>query len=279
MATVTEHRRKYEPDFIESLKHFCRDSPFSYVVTIQNRRTNIVTKPIVPTKNGYKIQRNISNNDLVVRKIKGILNKLTFKNFDKLSKDLYNIEITNSDLASDVMKVVYDKVLFEPSFGELYSTLCNALSHKNYCEDVNFKRELLILCQKEFYKSDILLDDRNAFKRKINNIRFIAELYKKNVIHEVIIMQCLSQYFERIDKLLCSKEPKLVLTQFQQNDIECTCKLLVMTGPKIYSKYCQEIKNFVLNLDTLSKKIPSRFKFMIFDVLDLQKNKWKPKKK
>lgn len=268
MAVV---RKKYDPEFVYSLQNFCRDSPFEYIITVHSKKTKMACAPFTPSENGYKINKNVTDNEKVLRKFKCILNKITFKNFNKLSEELYNIEITNNDLAANVMKLVFDKVLFEPSFGELYSILCNALSNKYYCNNINFKRELLTLCQKEFYNDNF---DPDSYKRKVNNILFLGELYKKGVIHEIIIMQCLTAYFKVISQIEKSEEAKIELSRPEQNKIECTCKLLVSTGPKICVKFNKEVQGYVLTLENISLKISPRFRFMICDVIDLQKKAW-----
>jgi hypothetical protein len=57
-----------------------------------------------------------------------ILNKMTPQNFDKLSGQLCDLEITSSDMLRQVIGVIFDKAVDEPHFAVVYAALCARLA-------------------------------------------------------------------------------------------------------------------------------------------------------
>ncbi len=62
------------------------------------------------------------------KKLKGILNKMTKEKFDRLSAQMCEIPILSNEMLVMIIKHVYEKAIFEPSFGDMYSDLCLRLS-------------------------------------------------------------------------------------------------------------------------------------------------------
>lgn len=62
--------------------------------------------------------------------VKSILNKMTKENFTKLASQMIEIPITSFEVLTTMIYNVYEKALFEPSFGEIYAELCMMLSEK-----------------------------------------------------------------------------------------------------------------------------------------------------
>ena len=104
------------------------------------------------------------------RSFKGILNKLTPENFDKLLDKILEEGIHEAQTLMGLIGQLFDKALTEPTFAELYATMCAALSDRFLSEGVEFKdpaspdpenpvvitfkRVLLSKCQEEFEKGD-----------------------------------------------------------------------------------------------------------------------------
>jgi translation initiation factor 4G len=65
------------------------------------------------------------------KKIKGILNKITLEKFQKLSEDLMTLikaSVSRVEELIEVVDLVFDKALAEPSFGMIYAELCSMLN-------------------------------------------------------------------------------------------------------------------------------------------------------
>lgn len=65
------------------------------------------------------------------KKIKGILNKITLEKFQKLSQDLMELiieTVKTMDQLTEVVNLIFDKALAEPSFGMIYADLCARLN-------------------------------------------------------------------------------------------------------------------------------------------------------
>ena len=69
--------------------------------------------------------------DVVLRKVKAILNKLTMDNFDRLYKRLLDIRMTSHAMLTAVVNTVFDEALNEPLFGPIFAQLCVHLSENS----------------------------------------------------------------------------------------------------------------------------------------------------
>lgn len=93
-----------------------------------------------------------------MKQVRGILNKLTFEKFERLSKQLItllNESIRGVELLEKIVSIVFEKALIEKSFASLYSRLCTRIRKELPDFRVNkkrqtFKRILLNQCQEEF---------------------------------------------------------------------------------------------------------------------------------
>lgn len=64
----------------------------------------------------------------MVRAVKGILNKLTPENFEKLFKDLLELGVDSPEKLQKVIQAIFEKAVAEPTFCALYAELCLKLS-------------------------------------------------------------------------------------------------------------------------------------------------------
>jgi len=123
-------------------------------------------------------------------------------------------------------------------------------------------------------KSDSLVgaeeeEERLKMKRRmIGNIKFIGELFKKDMISQRVIKEdCIPRLFS----LSLVSNP-------EEDDLESLCKLLTSVGAKLDSN--PENRSMLdqcfqtLDKFRLAVKLPSRIRFMILDLLDLRKNNW-----
>ncbi|KAF8053822.1 hypothetical protein N665_1372s0010 [Sinapis alba] len=230
------------------------------------------------------------------RQLKGILNKLTPQNFEKLFEQVKGVNIDNVVTLTGVISQIFDKALMEPTFCEMYADFCfhlsGALPELNEDgEKVTFKRLLLNKCQEEFERGEKEEEEASRVaeegqveqteeereekrlkvrRRMLGNIRLIGELYKKRMLTEKIMHAC-------IQKLLGydQEDP-------HEENIEALCKLMSTIGVMIdHSKAKVHIDAYFERMKMLSRKeeLSSRVRFMLINAIDLRKNKWQERMK
>ncbi|KAI8618892.1 armadillo-type protein [Chytriomyces sp. MP71] len=243
----------------------------------------------------------------VVKKAKGLLNKLTIEKFDSISGYFLELPITNQTILKKIIALIFDKALDEHFFQNMYGRLCQRLSNdlpkiqtwidmdqKNNI----FRRLLLNKCQEEFESSEKWTKDDQAgeesrqerlkrlhnmtseekekyaqddyerikLKRRVlGNVTFIGELFKFDMITEKIMHMCLQQLLREV-------------TNPEEEEVESICKLMTTIGGRLDHEkgratmdvYFARIKALSINI-----KLPSRIRFMLQDLLELRRNKWK----
>uniref|UniRef100_K3W8C0 MI domain-containing protein n=1 Tax=Globisporangium ultimum (strain ATCC 200006 / CBS 805.95 / DAOM BR144) TaxID=431595 RepID=K3W8C0_GLOUD len=180
-------------------------------------------------------------------------------------------------------------------------------ANRTAIKSCSFKRILLNACQEEFEKDNIYEELEENYKkakaedkittemetdyqekrmimksRMLGNIRFIGELYRKGMLQERIMHEC-------IMKLMGVHVKDGVLTAVHPGDapdeenLESLCKLLSTMGKDLEKKgaqgamasYFQYLEKILLK----DKRLCSRINFMIKDVIDLRNNRWEPRRK
>ncbi|XP_078155910.1 eukaryotic translation initiation factor 4G-like isoform X2 [Carex rostrata] len=229
------------------------------------------------------------------RQLKAILNKLTPQNFDKLFEQVKAVNIDSPDTLAGVISQIFDKALMEPTFCEMYANFCShlALVLPDFSEDnekITFKRLLLNKCQEEFERGEREEAEAEkteeegevkqtpeqreekrvkARRRMLGNIRLIGELYKKRMLTERIMHEC-------IKKLLGPTQSP------DEEDIEALCKLMSTIGEMIDHPKAKEHMDayfdIMANLST-NQRYSSRVRFMLKDAIDLRRNKWQQRRK
>jgi len=66
--------------------------------------------------------------EISLSNVTSILNKMTPENFDKLSRQLCDLEMTSSEMLRRVIGVLFDKAVDEPHFAVVYAALCARLA-------------------------------------------------------------------------------------------------------------------------------------------------------
>ncbi|CAF0991144.1 unnamed protein product [Rotaria sp. Silwood1] len=250
------------------------------------------------------IDRNkIDLNEKFLRDVKSILNKLTPQTYDKLLKQLDDLELDRYERLDGIITNIFTKAVEEPKFSFLYARLCQSFQRKQVTvPDANgqrithsFRQLLLTRCQKEFendYRQDIGYEKRKieveaitdeklqkeesekleenlakAKRKKLGNIFFIGELFKLQMLTDTIMYDC-------IEYLLKDKT--------DEESLECLCKLLNTIGKeldlktsekspnrKLLEKYYNELESIITQRQT-----SARIRFMIQDVMDFRKANW-----
>ncbi|XP_064400666.1 eukaryotic translation initiation factor 4 gamma 2-like isoform X1 [Halichondria panicea] len=225
------------------------------------------------------------------RKIRGILNKITPDNFDKLSYELTQLPAVHTKEAlKGVILLVYEKALEGPHYTYMYAQLCRRLNElvPNFEEpgsqSTTFRKLLLHKCQEEFGNRKASFERRDGLsseeeeqrgmaKRKmLGNIRFVGELFKIGVLHEAIIHSCIKELLER--------RRGASIADITEN-MECLCPFLSTVGGKLdtprakgwMDKYFERMHSLTFNPD-----LPRRIHFMLLDLRELRANKWQPRR-
>ncbi|CAA3032102.1 eukaryotic translation initiation factor 4G isoform X1 [Olea europaea subsp. europaea] len=243
----------------------------------------------------YEVGKVTDEEQAKQRQLKAILNKLTPQNFEKLFEQVKQVNIDNVITLSGVISQIFDKALTEPTFCEMYANFCFHLSAELpdlsiENERITFKRLLLNKCQIEFERGEREEEEANkageegedkqsegereekrlrARRRMLGNIRLIGELYKKRMLTERIMHECI----------------KKLLGQYQnpdEEDVEALCKLMSTIGEIIDHPKAKEHMDAYFDIMaqmSSNMKLSSRVRFMLKDVIDLRKNKWQQRRK
>lgn len=223
-----------------------------------------------------------------LRKANGILNRLTYENYDSLTKQLEEIAFKDVHVMTGVISLIFDKALSGQKFSKIYAELCdqfnkNAPTLELDGNGVSFLKLLLNKCQEEFENKPLtesvklqygdLSDYEIEVKMKarlLSNIKFIGELFLLKMLPTIIVKECVVRLFGDVKEIP------------PEDDLESLCKLLMTTGKALekvepdFSRVVFE-ERFRSLLDR--KDIEPRCKFMIMDLLDLRHNRWVPKRK
>ncbi|TKY66257.1 Eukaryotic translation initiation factor 4G [Spatholobus suberectus] len=242
----------------------------------------------------YEVGKVTDEEQAKQRQLKAILNKLTPQNFEKLFDQVRAVNIDNVVTLNGVISQIFEKALMEPTFCEMYANFCfhlaaalPDLSQNN--EKITFKRLLLNKCQEEFERGEREQEEANkadegevklsneereekrtkARRRMLGNIRLIGELYKKKMLTERIMHECIKKLLGQ------SQDP-------DEEDIEALCKLMSTIGEMIdhpkakehMDAYFEMMRTFSINMN-----LSPRVRFMLKDAIDLRKNKWQQRRK
>ncbi|KAM0048445.1 putative MIF4G-like, type 3, initiation factor eIF-4 gamma, MA3, MIF4G-like domain superfamily [Helianthus debilis subsp. tardiflorus] len=246
----------------------------------------------------YEVGKVTDEEQAKQRRLKSILNKLTPQNFEKLFDQVKQVNIDNANTLSGVIGQIFDKALMEPTFVEMYADFCSHLAVElpGFVDDnekITFKRLLLNKCQEEFERGEREEEEANrtdvegeikqteeeregkrvkARRRMLGNIRFIGELYKKRMLTERIMHEC-------IMKLLSFHQKN---ANPDEEDIEALCKLMSTIGEMIdHPKAKAHMDAYFDMMFKLSNNmaLSSRVRFMLKDAIDLRKNRWQQRRK
>ncbi|MCD7460895.1 hypothetical protein HAX54_044697 [Datura stramonium] len=243
----------------------------------------------------YEIRKVTDEEEAKRRHLKAILNKLTPQNFEKLFEQVKEVNIDSATTLAGVISQIFDKALMEPTFCEMYANFCYHLAGElpDFVEDdqkITFKRLLLDKCQEEFERGEreeaeadsmeedgeVKLSDGKreekrlqVRRRMLGNIRLIGELYKKKMLTERIMHECIQK----------------LLGQYQtpdEEDIESLCKLMSTIGEMIDHSKAKDYMDAYFDMMTImanNTDLSSRVRFMLMDIIDLRKNKWQQRRK
>ncbi|KAJ1291366.1 hypothetical protein BS78_02G311500 [Paspalum vaginatum] len=265
------------------------------------QQKGLMPSPVTPMQAMHKAERKYvvgkvsDEEESKQRQLKAILNKLTPQNFEKLFEQVKEVNIDSVATLTGVISQIFDKALMEPTFCEMYANFCFHLASAlpDFSEDnekITFKRLLLNKCQEEFERGEReeaeadkteeegeikqTKEEREqkrirARRRMLGNIRLIGELYKKKMLTERIMHECIKKLFGNYD------DP-------DEENIEALCKLMSTIGEMIdHAKAKEHMDAYfdIMHKMSTSQKLSSRVRFMLRDSIDLRKNKWQQRRK
>ncbi|KAJ1723758.1 hypothetical protein LPJ53_001926 [Coemansia erecta] len=262
-------------------------------------------KPLVKSENRYvakslRVGKNAVEDDMQEevyhRRMQALLNKLTPDNFPDVSTELLewgnkSIKETDGRILRHLVMLVFEKATDEPVWASIYAKLCFRLivdinkdiSDENVLnKDGNLmtgmqlvRKYLLTKCQDDFergWKVEMPADMESAEyyeavkikRRGLGLIQFIGELFLLDILSERIIHNC-------IRRLLANYESP------EGEETESMAKLLTTVGKKMDHPEAESfMKVYFQRIQAMSvnKKLDSRIRFKLKDVIDLRQNKW-----
>ncbi|CAG8627136.1 674_t:CDS:2 [Paraglomus brasilianum] len=246
--------------------------------------------------------------EMIKRKVKALLNKLTLEKFEIISDHI--IEFANKSkeerdgrILKTVIQLTFEKACDEPNFSQMYAQLCRKMMEridmdifdeniKNASDEyfrggTLFRKYLLNRCQDGFEKGwkanmpipnnvkgepDLLSDEyyiaAKAKRHGLGVIKFIGELFKLHMLTERIMHEC-------IKKLLANHQDP------EEEKTESLCELLTIVGKQLdHPKAKDHMDAHFVRMDSMSKnteKLNSRIRVMLMDLIELRKRNWVPR--
>ncbi|XP_055681195.1 eukaryotic translation initiation factor 4 gamma 1-like [Lutzomyia longipalpis] len=215
------------------------------------------------------------DNEKLLKDFRSVLNKITPTNFDALLGQVKQLKIITPVQLNAVIDLVFEKAVAEPKFNECYTKLCQQIAQmyqtpKNGDGGLNFRRKLITKVQYSFEDciaisqkfDDASVNDENydiAKKKTVGNIQFVGELFNFKLLSLKIMKECTVQLLDVGTSLA----------------VELMCKLIATIGAHMDRMEKNLSINFIGQLKKImtskKKKFPSRIRFMVLDLEDLQK--------
>lgn len=284
-------------------------------------------KPIEVTSSGWK-PRSIGNAagiagpapggdghmdpELVQRKVKSHLNKLTPNNFDKITLQLLDISAQSKDeldgrTLRQVIQLTFEKATDEAHWAEMYAQFCKRMleSMSPEVKDENildkkgevvhggalFRKYLLNRCQEEFEKGwKLNIGDKPEGESEeavmLSDAYYKEAAAKRRGLGLVRFIGELYKLSMLTERIMHECVKKLVDYQGMPDEaeVESLTSLLrtigqrldtasnIPNGPQMMSAYFQKIAQMI-TIDNL----PSRLRFMLMDIVELRSKGWQGK--
>ena len=234
-----------------------------------------------------------TDKELAFRKVKGILNKLTPENRSSLKMQMVDVmeqamkkvdDKERQEVLKEIVAIVYEEAVAVKDFTTVYADLCMDLSRHNVqalqvtTGSEPFRKALITTCQHEYTEAikkqeqDIPdeVEKGRLRKRALNNIHFVGELYKRQLLTEKIIHSVLKNLLldnKNLDDERLEKVVKLLETVGRSLEKESK-------DPKKedMQRYFETLHEIRMNKGT------ARLGFLIQDLIDLRNNGWDSRK-
>jgi len=227
--------------------------------------------------------RNVEISDQeIIKKINGLLNKITEKNFEKLF-DKINAILKNDKIIDNMIDKLFDKAIIQTSFCKIYAQFC-----AKFCNNTDekflscsIKESLMRKCD-EMYKECLKEDDYEKVdvhnyekfcaymknkKKLIGIFQFMGHLHKQKLATDNDISNYIKLLMKKIKIYKKMREIEQEQIELLENLCECLCKLLLTVSDSINifkSLYIEDIKIFMTDTNNFS----ARIRFMFMDLVD-----------
>eukprot|EP00892_Ulva_mutabilis_P008950 jgi/Ulvmu1/6427/UM003_0056.1 len=221
------------------------------------------------------------------QKLRGLLNKLTPDNFDRLTPQVLSIMAASPEVLRASIPLLFEKAVAEPTFCALYADLSSVLSASLADHDfgtesgkpVAFRRELLNACQDEFegmqlQREKVAADAggdpaeleyarRKLKMRQLGTLRLIAELFNRDLLTHSVMRIVMMDMLDRCRTSGGAYDVPL---------IECLVQALTIAGEKMSKteKIAKSLDKVVKTLGQWSNdsNLEARIRFKIKDLQD-----------
>jgi translation initiation factor 4G len=262
----------------------------------------------------------VSREERALRTIKGVLNKLTPEKFERLLEQLLGVIDSAAALQAAITNV-FENAVAQPTFCAMYADLCLRLSRElpsfppapGDDRPLTFKRVLLNTCQDEFEGAaearealsrvhdeyERAAAERQVKSRTLGTVRLIAELYRKEVVKEAIVLVCVRELLDAPNPALEGKQdaggggkrPGSAKGASSagpppppDDNIEAACEMVTIAGKNLAASESKKTRDAldaaVARLAKISEhpSVSSRVRFVARDVADLKRSKWVPRR-
>jgi translation initiation factor 4G len=239
----------------------------------------------------------IVSQEVIIRKIKALLNKLTLERFESISNQIWEYakqseKEENGQSLRTVIQLIFDKACDEPNFASMWAQLCKKLfdmiSPDNNIKDVNildknkepvsggalYRKYLLNRCQQEFekgWKTDLPKIDESAPGEVMMTDEYYAAVKAKR--QGLGLVQFIGELFKLqmlTDRVMIECLMKLCSDPSHPEDeeTETMCKMLTTMGKTFDSssrKNKEWLDIYFQRMEEMYKSstLSSRVKFMI----------------
>ncbi|XP_053200932.1 eukaryotic translation initiation factor 4 gamma 3-like isoform X2 [Panonychus citri] len=252
----------------------------------------------------------------LLKRFRGILNKLTPQKYDDLIRQVDALSIDSADRLNKVLELIFDKAVDEPAFCTDYAKLCKHISLAEKAKKSNddkdkssekddktkekqFRGLLLTKCQNEF-ESDIYKDVN--IEERLQEIETISDPEKKKIAKLELdedkrkarkrtlgIIKFIGELymFDMLRVAIMDSCIAKLLKASDDESLELLCTLLRTVGAKWEQDSAKKppiqgsaiLYWFNMLREIVQKRLTSsRVRFMIQDVLDMKQAGWKVRK-
>ncbi|KAG1846582.1 armadillo-type protein [Suillus subalutaceus] len=255
----------------------------------------------VPTSTARKVQPDVDSPELVDRKVKGLLNKLTMEKFETISDQIIhwaNKSVNEKDGRTliQVIRLVFEKATDEAAWSEMYARLCRKMMEQISPEVQDdgikntegkpiaggqlFRKYLLNRCQEDFERGWFAKEaTAAAAAAKASDDHATKAANDKKGTEEAELYS--DEYYaaQKAKRQGLGLHQKLLgnVENPEEEEIESLCQLLKTVGQLLDTpKARAHMDVYFTRMKELGKSlnVSSRMQFMLQDVIELRDRKW-----
>ncbi len=215
-----------------------------------------------------------------LKKVKGILNKLTPEKFERLLAQLAPL-VVGYEAVEGTIRMVFENAVAQPTFVPMYADLCAELDAAlpEYAPPgagaapASFKKLLANTCQEEYEAAQAAFTaaadpaEKGAKQRLLGVVRLAAELFRKGMLTDRIVLLILGDLLGP-----STGEPP-------EDRLEAGCELLSSAGealegvPRARARLDAAFAHLA-RLGAAAKAYPPRVRFVVRDTIELRAQHW-----